>query len=719
MSERRDVVGVLGGHPTTSEAETAIEWAGAASGPAAARAWASDAGFESVRVDWHGEWPEVVWWHRADPLPDVAAYESVADRVRDHRAAGGHLLLTGRAAAAVAALGVDEVAPDVVGHDGGRDPTGLLVKRVHADHDLFAWFDGLRVHTVPPGTGAPYARYERALPRDGEVLAATRVGAEDCPHHAGVVAWSHDGGAVLSVGTGVGFDGDSHEHGARDTLLRNALRLLVADDPLPARPRTGADLTALRDSLAADPHRPSWHVTPPANWLNDPNGVCRWNGRYHVFYQYNPGGPYHGCIHWGHAVSDDLVHWHDEPVALAPDPGGPDRDGCWSGCLVDDDGIPTVVYTGGDGRVQLPCLATSPDPGLRRWEKHGANPVIDDAPDALDVLETEHWRAEFRDHCVWREGETWHQLVGSGVADVGGAALHYASDDLVEWEFHGPFLVGDWAGAGEMWECPELLDLGDRSLLHVSDYAGVPYFLGRVADGAFERDPAAADGLLDHGDFYAPQSLRTDDGRVLTFGWLPEARPPEAQWDAGWSGALGLPRELSLGDDDSLRQRPARELSALRGAETRRRDLGVDEAGVPLEPAGRALELGLTVRLGDADAFELVVLEATDGHERTPVCWTRDGEVVVDREASSDDPRVAADRQAMPAPVAADDALSLRVFVDGSVVEVFADDREVLTSRVYPTSPDATGVRLRGVGGEAVVEEVAVWPLAGAWSPDR
>ena len=94
--------------------------------------------------------------------------------------------------------------------------------------------------------------------------------------------------------------------------------------------------TNVPENVATDPHRPRYHFLPPANWLNDPNGLIQWNGEYHMFYQYNPNGPFHGTIHWGHAVSADLVHWRHLPIALAPEPGTADEDGCWSGCAVDD-----------------------------------------------------------------------------------------------------------------------------------------------------------------------------------------------------------------------------------------------------------------------------------------------------------------------------------------------------------------------------------------------
>ena len=100
------------------------------------------------------------------------------------------------------------------------------------------------------------------------------------------------------------------------------------------------------EQLGQDPQRPGYHFLPPANWLNDPNGLMYWQGEYHLFYQYNPYGPRHRTIHWGHAVSTDLVFWQHLPLALAPTPGSPDEDGCWSGCAINDQGVPTLIYTG-------------------------------------------------------------------------------------------------------------------------------------------------------------------------------------------------------------------------------------------------------------------------------------------------------------------------------------------------------------------------------------
>jgi beta-fructofuranosidase len=136
--------------------------------------------------------------------------------------------------------------------------------------------------------------------------------------------------------------------------------------------------------------------------MNDPNGLIQWRGQYHLFFQYNPFAPVWGSIHWGHAASDDLVHWRDLPIALAPTPNSVDGFGVFSGCAFDANGVPTVLYTGvrqpADGpRIELPCVATSTDADLVTWHKHPANPVIAAPPHDLDLL-------GFRDHSVWREG---------------------------------------------------------------------------------------------------------------------------------------------------------------------------------------------------------------------------------------------------------------------------------------------------------------------------
>ncbi|MFB6207219.1 MAG: GH32 C-terminal domain-containing protein [Haloglomus sp.] len=707
MADDEPRVGFLHDGPLTTEQQAARAWLDERTDAAAVGLsdLAASGSSDSFATD-HDAF-DVLWWHRDAPLDD-GALAAARDAIVAFLESGGGLLLTLRAMSAVTALGIESVAPDAVGTESVAEPTGVLWRRLYDDHPAVADLDGLR-HPVCDRGAVPTAHYESVVPASGEVLAGAVRGEQDVPDRMTVAAWNHGPGGVIGVGAPLAFHEPAADwvSEARSALAAGCLSALADGDRQPARPKDAAAFRAMRDRFADDHHRPGYHFTPPANWLNDPNGLIRWNGRYHVFYQYNPAGPFHNTIHWGHAVSDDLLHWADEPVALSPSPDGPDRDGCWSGCAVTKDGRATVLYTGGNGRWQLPCLATSEDPNLCSWSKHEGNPVIEAPPDDLDLLTTEHWAAEFRDHSIWRDGGTWYQIIGSGVTDGGGAALLYTSDDLKDWAYEGPLLLGD-EGHGTVWECPEVLDFGDRQLLHVSNYEEVVYYLGAVRDGEFTVDHR---GLLDHGDFYAPQSL-ADGARYVTWGWLPETREVGDQWNAGWSGALSLPRVLEVGPDGRLRQRPAAEVTGLRERElaaTVPGTLASDERH-RLDASGRALEIDLTVALDDAEAFELSVLESPAREERTVVRYTREGELLVDRGAASAANEGAADTQRMAVPPH-DEPLELRAFVDGSVVELYANERHCLTTRVYPSRTDSTGVSVAAEGGRATLPSFAVWEL--------
>ena len=690
-------VGFLRAEGPSDEARAAAEWLDRQGG-SVTRVGFDDLGDAGV---------DVAWWHREAPIEPDTLPDGAAAAVASFLESGGSLLLSLRAMAAVDDLGIDPVGPDSVGVDSVSEPTGVLWRQQYDDHPAVAAFDSLRIPVCDCGA-VPTARYEGVLPGRGEVLAGTVRGGDDVPGRMTVVAWDRGDGSVLGLGAPLSFREPAAKPVAenRSRFAAACLASAAAGRAAPGRPETAADFRAMREGATDDPARPGYHFTPPANWLNDPNGLIRWDGEYHLFYQYNPAGPFHNTIHWGHAVSDDLRHWEDRPIALTPSPDGPDRHGCWSGCAVDDEGTATVLYTGGDGRNQLPCLATADDDGLDGWSKDPSNPVIESPPAELDVLATEHWAAEFRDHGVWRDGDTWYQVIGTGVTGRGGAALLYASPDLRDWEYEGPLLLGD-DGDGAVWECPEVLDLGDASLLHVSNYEDVVYFLGDIVDGEFRMD---RQGLLDHGDFYAPQSLRDGD-RLLTWGWLPETRSTGEQWDAGWSGALSLPRVVSLGPDGRLQQRPAEEVTELR---TRRCHLDSPaslDAGErhALDAEGQCLELRVDVSLSDASVFEVSVFESDDRAERTAIRYTREDEVVVDRAASSREGVGAADPQRMPV-TPYDAPLSLRAFLDRSVIELYANGRHCLTSRVYPDA-GSTGLSIAVEGGRATVESLSAWEL--------
>ncbi|MFK4804574.1 glycoside hydrolase family 32 protein [Microbacterium sp. ZW CA_36] len=482
--------------------------------------------------------------------------------------------------------------------------------------------------------------------------------------------------------------------------------------PMTSPNRTSSDLVEL---AAADPHRPAFHFVSPAGWLNDPNGLTQRDGWYHLFYQYNPYAPVHDRIHWGHARSTDLINWEHLPIALEPT-AGPDVDGCWSGVFVDDGGVPTLVYSGRHGEVELPCVATGSD-DLVEWTKEPGNPVVAAPPEDLDIV-------AFRDHCVWREQAAdgtggWRQIVGSGIRGVGGTALLYESDDLRSWRYVSPLLVGDAADrprtasdwTGTMWECVDLFATEGADVLVFSAWDdGVThhplYWSGRYRGDRFE--PRALHRLdLGGRFFYAPQSMRDETGRRLMFGWMQEGRTDAAAVAAGWSGVMSLPRVVTGRPDGSLHQAPAPEVDALRTELLYEGPAGeVGAAGI----GGDQLDLELDATLPSGTSIELAVRATVDGAERTVYRLRRVGgevEFSLDRSRSSLDDSV--DATPLAGVVGLEgDTVRLRVVVDHSALEAFANGLP-LAARAYPTRDDALRVCV-DVGGAAAT--LRVWRMA-------
>ncbi len=238
--------------------------------------------------------------------------------------------------------------------------------------------------------------------------------------------------------------------------------------------------------IARDPLRPQYHLQPARGWMNDPCGPIYWKGRYHMFFQYNPHAAVWGDMHWAHASSPDMIHWHREPIALAPTPGGPDQDGCFTGTAVVADGKPTFLYTGvqkvppeqatlRDGNSNLretQCLAVAEDDALLHWRKL-PQPVIAAPPAGMEVT-------GFRDPSPWRDQQDrqWYMVVASGEKGIGGNVLLYKSADLRHWQYLHPLAQGKWSGkpgpnpvdTGEMWECPDFFPLdGKHVLIHSTE----------------------------------------------------------------------------------------------------------------------------------------------------------------------------------------------------------------------------------------------------------
>jgi len=489
---------------------------------------------------------------------------------------------------------------------------------------------------------------------------------------------------------------------------------------------TGNDL---EPKLASDPRRPQFHLLPAANWMNDPNGPIYWKGRYHMFFQYNPHAAVWGDMHWGHAVSADMVHWKHLPVALEPTPGGPDADGCFSGTAVIRDGVVTFIYTGvvsipedqatlRDGAHSLresQCYATSIDPELRTWSKR-ATPVIAAPPKDLQVT-------GFRDPSPWRDKDEWYMAVGSGVKGKGGAVLLYKSGDLQNWEYLHLLCGGESKGtananpnnpvdSGDMWECPDFFALGDKHVLIYSTQGKVFWQTGDLDTTAMVFH-AGQSGVLDYGSFYAPKTQLDKHGNRILWGWIQETRPVEEYRASGWAGLMSLPRVLTLGADGRLRMGVAPVVEKLRGHEEKLRLAPVSAGGKEMISNGKlkgACGEFLCVVKPSAEPFTLDLLSPADPKDAKAV--VSQSSFLSIRYSQANPKELVVDQQRLPIALAAGEALELRLFVDGSVIELIVNGQVACTKRFYYPGQPAPEIAVSATGNAADVSRLSLWQLA-------
>ena len=458
---------------------------------------------------------------------------------------------------------------------------------------------------------------------------------------------------------------------------------------------------ALCTQLASDPLRPQYHLLPAHNWMNDPNGPIFYRGRYHMFYQYNPQGAIWGNMNWAHATSPDMIHWQHEPIAICPTLEGPDQDGVFSGSAVLDHGKPTVIYTGvappdspleatlRDRRHvwrETQCLAVAQDDELRNWKKL-SRPVITAPPEGLKVT-------GFRDPAMWREGDRWMLIVGSGTRERGGMILLYTSPDLRHWTYLHPLFEGPPSGkdadnavdTGDMWECPDFFPLGTKHVLLISTMGKVLWKVGTYANQRFTPEK---EGIVDWGSYYAAKTMLDRDGNRILWGWIPETRSEADLIIAGWAGVMSLPRVLSLSPQNELQMSVVstagqpRRLTNLK--HTGNRDPEKALESLRIHDLSAELELHLVPSIED---FTLKVESEAGKAFATISCGNKSGK---------DELHV----NSIAAPLAgqAQSPVELRILLDGSVLEVFANTTTCLTARVYQIPSGSLRLKLSGRRG--------------------
>ena len=507
-----------------------------------------------------------------------------------------------------------------------------------------------------------------------------------------------------------------------------------ANGPVPAAVIQSARL--FRERLLDDPYRPGYHFCVPEDngRPGDPNGCFYANGRYHLMYLYDHNGV---GFCWGHISSADLVHWRHHPDSIGPGNGD---EGCFSGGgFVDDDGTAYLSYwmLWGDKGIGI---AKSTDRHFDHWQKLEANPVI---------KSTEWGITEARDpngnpliygsadpSNIWKKEGKYYILTGNLLvlnkygrkADAppehqGDRLYLFESEELEHWNYQGVFYARnpEWTDPDEDNMCPSFLPLpaspnggkpsGKHLLLFISHNRGCQYYVGDY-DTTNDRFVPSNHGRMTWIDntYFAPEALVDDTGRQIMWSWLTDN--PGGESEKGWSGVYGLPRSLWLGEDGTLRMCAVKELEMLRCREQTWNDVTLaDGETKSLDTVvGDSCELEIVIDPATAQQCGVKVRASAGGEEETLLYYDAAAKrLVFDATRSGVDGRRSVERA--PFELKGGEALKLRVFVDKSVVEIYANDRQAICRRVYPGRDDSLGVFLFAEGGRAEFSGVKAWEM--------
>lgn len=456
--------------------------------------------------------------------------------------------------------------------------------------------------------------------------------------------------------------------------------------------------------------RPKFHLTPWVGWMNDPNGFCCYQGAYHMFYQYYPYDTVWGPMHWGHAVSSDLLHWEHLPCALAPDTDA-DAKGCFSGTAVPTpDGRLLLCYTGvqddGNGGVkQLQCVAEGD--GID-FVKDTENPVIDE-----HLLPAGASCVDFRDPKIWYEDGLYCCVVSTRDAEAQGRILLYESKDARQWEYRTTLDCCN-NEYGKMWECPDFFPLDGKQLLLVS-----PQEMEATADGEFHAgfgtvallghyDKASQKFTREHvqpidygTDFYAPQTTLTPDGRRVMIAWMQNwATVNEAPRHHRWFNCMTMARELFL-QNGRLYQRPVREIEAM-WKNTIHRVETLEGTASYEGVAGRSLDLTIVLDIAASpDCRRFALSFAADDRHHTQIEWrSAYNELIFDRSCCGSRRDIPHVRRIDAAPQ--DGKITLRLVMDGDCVELFVNNGERVITALLDTPLDADRISLFSDGAVAL-----------------
>lgn len=484
--------------------------------------------------------------------------------------------------------------------------------------------------------------------------------------------------------------------------------------------------------LATDRYRPQYHAMPGGYWMNEPHAPFYYNGKYHLFYQHNPFGPFWHQIHWGHWVSDDMVNWENVQVALSPTKGDITPDGVWSGsACYDKEGVPVLFFTAGNDSkspnqsVGMARPKNPNDPYLLEWEIY--NSII------VEQQEGQGDFGEFRDPFVWwdEQSNQYYMLVGSGTNTAkGGTALAYSSTDLLTWDFHGNFYESDYSQytmLGEHWELPLVLPVTSidgkikKDIFLISPHGAgadveVYYWLGEFDRENIRFIPEQdKPQLIDYGDgiFTGPSGMVDPvTGRTILFT-IAQGKGKSSLQDyfSGWAHTAGLPISLYLNKNGQVNIKPIEETMLLR------KDKLLSLNKVSLEKAnkmltnieGDMLEIILSIENNKATEYGIKVRKGLQNEEYTTIYYSEVmKELVLDDSNSTIKGTKLGIRTAKIEKQK--ELINIHIFLDRSLIEIYGNNIASITSRIYPSLATSMGIELFS-NGEIEINKLEIFSM--------
>lgn len=503
----------------------------------------------------------------------------------------------------------------------------------------------------------------------------------------------------------------------------------LSENELNATPENEADLIVNPSRFANDLLRPKYHGMPAANWTNESHGLVFSDGLYHVFFQKNANGPYMSRLHWGHITSENLYDWTEEKIALAPGETY-DHKGCWSGAVFTDEeitgGLPNIIYTGVDYEKARIIQAAPTDASLLEWEKKGI--IINGKPAGLSD--------DFRDPYFFRDGDNAYIIVGTAKDGVGATTLHKYNPANKTWSNDGTifFKGSDSADHGTFWEMPNVTPMGNGKWLftctpqNTASGVHVLCWVGEIsADGTFQPDQEQFTDLefinQIQGYGLLSPTIYQKDGKTILMGIVPDKLPTSENCNLGWAHLYSLPREISLDENNNLVQRPFSGLEGLRA------ENGYSASSLTLDgtkrvegAGGRRFEVKGEFTVGD-NPFGFNIFKGAKGE--ASITYTPSNNKIeinftkLNRKVNDNNVYNGRYVGTLPENIEKGSTMVIDVWVDGSILDIFVNNKWASSIRVYPTDADADGVEVFSTGGPVNVESVNAWLLGDSTFEDN